>query len=52
MDGKEIEVQEIAQEPGGYEPPALTEVGRFAELTKGQYSRSKSDDSDAGGYWE
>lgn len=35
-----------------YEPPVLTEVGRFDAVTKGQYSRSNSDDSDAGGYWE
>ncbi len=34
-----------------YEPPALTEIGQLATVTKGQYSRPHSDDSDAGGYW-
>ncbi|GGM82050.1 hypothetical protein GCM10012275_60850 [Longimycelium tulufanense] len=39
-------------EHAGYEPPVLTEVGRFDAVTKGQYSKSNSDDTDAGGYWE
>jgi hypothetical protein len=35
-----------------YEPPILTEVGQFADVTRGQYSRTHSDDGDAGGYWD
>lgn len=34
-----------------YESPELTVVGEFGEVTKGNYSRPNSDDSDAGGYW-
>jgi hypothetical protein len=34
-----------------YEPPELTVVGEFDEVTKGNYSRPHSDDGDAGGYW-
>ncbi len=34
-----------------YEPPELTVVGEFGEVTKGNYSRVHSDDGDAGGYW-
>lgn len=34
-----------------YEPPELTVVGEFGEVTKGNYSRPHSDDSDAGGFW-
>lgn len=34
-----------------YESPVLTEVGNFGEVTQGQYSRTHSDDGDAGGYW-
>lgn len=39
------------EQVGTYEPPALTEVGQFGVVTKGQYSKPHSDDSDAGGYW-
>ncbi|MGH3830339.1 MAG: lasso RiPP family leader peptide-containing protein [Pseudonocardiaceae bacterium] len=39
------------QQTEAYEPPALTEIGPFVPVTKGQYSRPNSDDSDAGGYW-
>ena len=39
------------QQAETYEPPALTEVGPLVTVTKGQYSRPYSDDSDAGGYW-
>ncbi|TWE11184.1 lasso RiPP family leader peptide-containing protein [Prauserella muralis] len=35
-----------------YEPPLVTEVGDFGTVTEGQYSKSISDDGDAGGYWE
>jgi hypothetical protein len=35
-----------------YEPPALQEVGSFVAVTRGQYSRTHSDDGDAGGYWD
>jgi len=45
-------MHEIDEQSAGYEPPVLTEVGRFDTVTTGQYSRSNSDDSDAGGYWE
>ncbi|MGH3852671.1 MAG: lasso RiPP family leader peptide-containing protein [Pseudonocardiaceae bacterium] len=41
----------IANEPEPYESPELTVVGEFGEVTKGNYSRPNSDDSDAGGYW-
>ena len=34
-----------------YEPPELTVVGEFGDVTKGNYSRPHSDDGDAGGYW-
>jgi hypothetical protein len=34
-----------------YEAPELTVVGKFDEMTKGNYSRPHSDDGDAGGYW-
>lgn len=34
-----------------YESPILTEVGKFGDVTQGQYSRTHSDDGDAGGYW-
>ncbi len=41
-----------SQQTETYEPPELTEVGEFATMTNGQYSRTHSDDSDAGGYWD
>lgn len=44
------EPQNEAVEP--YEAPILTEVGKFGEVTQGQYSRKHSDDGDAGGYWD
>lgn len=47
----ERQVHETDEQPG-YEPPVLTEVGQFGTVTQGQYSRSHSDDGDAGGYWE
>lgn len=34
-----------------YEPPRVTEVGDFAEITRGQYTSEHADDSDHGGYW-
>ncbi|WP_418153426.1 lasso RiPP family leader peptide-containing protein [Actinoalloteichus caeruleus] len=37
-----------AAEP--YEAPRITEVGSFGKITRGQYSRTISDDSDAGGH--
>jgi hypothetical protein len=37
--------------PEPYEPPELTVVGEFGEVTEGNYSRPHSDDGDAGGYW-
>jgi hypothetical protein len=39
------------QQAETYEPPTLTEIGPFAGVTTGQYSRTHSADSDAGGYW-
>ncbi|PWV71383.1 hypothetical protein SAMN05421630_11513 [Prauserella marina] len=46
---QESQQQEQSQ---AYEPPTVTEVGDFGAVTEGQYSRSISDDGDAGGYWE
>lgn len=34
-----------------YEAPILTEVGDFAEITRGQNGKAHADDSDGGGYW-
>ncbi|GAB3500210.1 lasso RiPP family leader peptide-containing protein [Amycolatopsis cihanbeyliensis] len=34
-----------------YEPPQVSEVGEFGAVTQGQYSRNRSDDGDAGGYF-
>lgn len=50
-------MNEVAPDPiephaESYEPPAVTEIGSLVEITQGQYSRSISDDGDAGGYWE
>jgi hypothetical protein len=35
-----------------YEPPKVTEIGQLMNITKGAYSRTHSDDGDAGGYWD
>ncbi|MGW4528404.1 lasso RiPP family leader peptide-containing protein [Amycolatopsis sp. NPDC004378] len=43
--------EEQAVESRSYEPPLITEVGDLAEVTQGQYSRNRSDDGDAGGYF-
>ncbi|WP_236788000.1 lasso RiPP family leader peptide-containing protein [Amycolatopsis sp. GM8] len=43
--------EEQAPKSSLYEPPLITEVGDFAEVTQGQYSRNRSDDGDAGGYF-
>lgn len=43
--------QTSVSEPEPYESPELTVVGDFGEVTKGNYSRPHSDDSDAGGFW-
>lgn len=46
------QVHEIREQPtDDYEPPQLTDVNRVDTVTKGQKSRSNSDDSVAGGYW-
>lgn len=34
-----------------YEPPMVSDLADFGDITKGQNSRGQSDDSDAGGYW-
>jgi hypothetical protein len=54
---KEPKVNDVAPDQAepraeSYEPPVVTEIGPLAQVTKGQYSRSISDDGDAGGYWE
>ncbi|WP_158894269.1 lasso RiPP family leader peptide-containing protein [Amycolatopsis anabasis] len=43
--------QQQEQQAVEYEPPQITEVGAFGEVTKGQYSKNRSDDGDAGGYF-
>lgn len=40
------------EQPQPYEPPLVTDVDALWMVTEGQYSRSISDDGDAGGYWE
>jgi hypothetical protein len=42
---------QVSEDAPRYEPPQIIEIGVFAEMTKGQYSRNRSDDGDAGGYF-
>jgi hypothetical protein len=35
-----------------YEAPQVIELGDFADVTAGNYSKSNSDDSEAGKYYE
>ena len=44
-------MNENLQQTHDYEPPRLTEVRDFIDLTRGQYTSEHSDDSDHGGYW-
>lgn len=44
--------EQVVPQAEPYEPPIVTEIGPFAWVTQGQYSRTHSDDGDAGGYWD
>lgn len=46
-----MDPDEPQEQVAEYEPPRITEVGEFGEVAKGQYSRNRSDDGDAGGYF-